>query len=89
MRVSIRLLRRGRLAIATVVLISGRSVVLRSAKVLALKSREQFVSSPTDSKLVGVGTAVVAVLHILHGIQVQNILTSSSVRLSLTSNSGR
>ena len=44
------------------------AIVLRPGALLVFIAETQEASNPTGSSLAGVGTAVVEVLHILHGI---------------------
>ena len=44
------------------------AIVLRPGALLAIIAETEEASNPTGSSLAGVGTAVVEVLHILHGI---------------------
>jgi hypothetical protein len=57
-----------RLLIAVAALRGRWAIVLRPGALLVFIAETQEASNPTGSSLAGVGTAVVEVLHILHGI---------------------
>jgi hypothetical protein len=57
-----------RLLIAVTALRGRWAIILRPGTLLVFIAETQEASNPTGSSLAGVGTAVVEVLHILHGI---------------------
>jgi hypothetical protein len=68
LRVSVWSLRWRRLLIAVAALRGRWAIVLRPRALLVFIAETQEASHPTGSSLAGVSTAVVEVLHILHGI---------------------
>jgi hypothetical protein len=57
-----------RLLIAVTALRGRWAIILRPGTLLVFIAETQEASNPTGSSLAGAGTAVVEVLHILHGI---------------------